>query len=101
GARQASKPASLGAHIESFDGAGKLTRACRFRGVLDDQLDPITAVPGVASEMTGDVQLRPFRLAQQPGERRIADAEGGSLEARAVCRGKREADVLIIDDADT
>src|SRR5262249_10368849 len=53
----------------------------------------------IAAEMAGNMQLRAFSLEQELGKRRIADAEGGSLETRAVCGGERAADMLVIDDA--
>src|SRR4029078_5297647 len=92
-------PVSLAAHIESFAGAGKLARASGCRSVLDDELDPITAVPGVAAEMPGNMQRRAFSLEQQLANTHIADGEGRSLETPAVCGGERAADMLVIDDA--
>ena len=79
-------PVSLAAHIESFAGAGKLARAWHLGSVLDDELDPVTAVPGVAAEMPGNMQRRAFSLEQQLAKRRIADAEGRSLETRSRLR---------------
>src|SRR4029079_16500014 len=90
-------PVSLAAHIESFAGVGKLARARGFRSVLDDELDPITPVPGVAAEMPGNMQRPAFSLEQQLAKRRIADTEGRSLETRAVCGGERAAHMLVIE----
>ena len=78
--------------------SARLTRA--VGGVLDQKLDALAPLPHASAQMPRDMQRLPLAAEKELAERRVGDAEGASLEPRAVGRSERAAEMRVFDDAD-